>query len=80
MWVWCLLPYNELIPIGIHISFFSLQDLSQLSKLKAFVNDKSFCDRWMTIKKKNKHRLANYIKTTCGISVSSDALFDVQVD
>ena len=54
-------------------------DLSQLSKLKAKVNDKAFLKRFAEIKRANKEILANTIFNTLGFQVSPDAIFDVQV-
>ncbi|KAJ3057511.1 Non-essential glycogen phosphorylase [Rhizophlyctis rosea] len=55
-----------------------LKDLSQLSKIKAYATDAAFQKAWMETKHKNKVRLAEYIKQTLGISVNTEALFDVQ--
>ena len=41
--------------------------------------DKKFQDEWMEIKAQNKLRLAEVIKKECGIIVSPNALFDIQV-
>ena len=54
-------------------------DLTQISKLKKFVTDKKSQKEFMDIKKKNKIRLAEYIKEHNGIEVDPDSIFDVQV-
>jgi starch phosphorylase len=56
-----------------------ITDLSQLSKLKTFVDDKKSQQEFMQIKRKNKVRLAKYIKEHNGIAVDPDSIFDVQV-
>ncbi|KLU85991.1 glycogen phosphorylase [Magnaporthiopsis poae ATCC 64411] len=56
-----------------------LKDLTVLNKLEAYVDDAAFRKEWAAIKRANKARLADYIKRTTGVTVSPDALFDVQV-
>ena len=56
-----------------------LTDLTQLSKLEGFLNDKAFKQEWQDIKYANKVRLAQHIKDTTGVSVNPKALFDIQV-
>ncbi|KAF3184047.1 Non-essential glycogen phosphorylase, variant 3 [Orbilia oligospora] len=60
-------------------SYDFLKDLSLLSGLEKFADDKNFQKQWMDIKLRNKQRLAKYIKDTTGISVNPSALFDIQV-
>jgi starch phosphorylase len=47
--------------------------------LNAHRNDSVFRDKFMTVKRANKVRLADYIARTTGVQVSPDSLFDVQV-
>jgi starch phosphorylase len=54
-------------------------DLSQLSKLKTYVDDKKYQQEFMNIKYQNKVRLAKYIKEHNGIDVDPTSIFDVQV-
>ncbi|MDR4507203.1 MAG: glycogen/starch/alpha-glucan phosphorylase [Candidatus Brocadiaceae bacterium] len=56
-----------------------ITDLTQLSKLSAFVHDKDFCLRWQAIKHQNKQRLAALVKANCDIAFDPSSLFDVQV-
>ena len=56
-----------------------ITDLSQIAKLKKFVTDKKSQKEFMDIKKKNKIRLAEYIKEHNGIDIDPDSIFDVQV-
>jgi len=54
-------------------------DLDQLRRLDGLRSDPAFQQKFMTVKRANKVRLAAYIKQTTGIQVSPDSLFDVQV-
>jgi starch phosphorylase len=56
-----------------------ITDMSQLSKLKTFVDDKKYQQEFMNIKYQNKVRLAQYIKEHNGIDVDPNSIFDVQV-
>ena len=56
-----------------------ITDMSQLSKLKTFVDDKKYQQEFMNIKYQNKVRLAKYIKENNGIDVDPASIFDVQV-
>ncbi|MGB1011405.1 MAG: glycogen/starch/alpha-glucan family phosphorylase, partial [Thiolinea sp.] len=56
-------------------------DLTQLSLLQPYASPrkKKFPQQWHQVKQSNKQRLAALIQQECGISVSTDALFDIQV-
>jgi starch phosphorylase len=54
-------------------------DLEQLTLLNAFADDSSFLDAFAAAKKSNKERLAGKIKQTTGMTVNTDAMFDVQI-
>lgn len=54
-------------------------DLPQISKLKAYVNDKEAQREFMAIKYQNKVRLAKYIKEHNNIEVDPNSIFDVQI-
>ncbi|KAI9846616.1 MAG: Non-essential glycogen phosphorylase [Sclerophora amabilis] len=56
-----------------------LKDLTLLSKLEDYADDKEFKKEWQEIKYANKVRLAKHIKTTTGVTVNPSALFDIQV-
>ena len=56
-----------------------ITDLDQLKELMPFVDDEAFRDRWRVVKRENKARLAELVKSDCGIDFPVDALFDVQV-
>jgi starch phosphorylase len=55
------------------------RDLDQLQALEKFAGDAAFQKEFMAIKRANKVDLAAVIKAECGIEVSPDALFDVQI-
>jgi glycogen phosphorylase len=55
------------------------RDLDQLHALEKFADDAAFQDEFMAIKRANKVDLAAVIMAECGVSVSPDALFDVQI-
>ncbi|MEO0444762.1 MAG: glycogen/starch/alpha-glucan phosphorylase, partial [Verrucomicrobiota bacterium] len=56
-----------------------ITNLDDLRKLEASVEDTSFREQFHHIKQTNKERLAAVIHQHCGITVSPDALFDVQI-
>ena len=56
-----------------------ITDLSRLERLKDFADDPTAQKEFMEIKKKNKERLAKYIKEHNGIEVDVNSIFDVQV-
>ena len=56
-----------------------ITDLSQISKLKVYVEDAKCQQEFMNIKYQNKIRLANYIKEHNRIDVDPRSIFDVQV-
>lgn len=55
-----------------------ITDLSQVSKLKLFVDDPKMQQEFMNIKYQNKLRLAEYIHTHNGIEVDPRSIFDIQ--
>lgn len=55
------------------------KDACLLRNLEPYADDSSFQQRYRTIKRDAKVRLAKIIKDTCAITVSPDALFDVQI-
>jgi starch phosphorylase len=54
-------------------------DLAQLRKLAAFADDPAFQTRWHRVKQANKETLAARIRSTTGVVVDPEALFDIQV-
>ena len=56
-----------------------ITDLSEIGKLKAYVDDPECRKVFMNIKHQNKVRLARYIKKYNNIDVDPNSIFDVQV-
>jgi starch phosphorylase len=56
-----------------------LKNLSLLSTLKNYADDASLQEKWMAIKYANKVHLAQFIHEKCGVHISPDMMFDVQV-
>ena len=55
------------------------RDLDRLRGLERWADDAAFQAEFMAIKRANKADLAAVIRAECGIEVSPDALFDVQI-
>ncbi len=53
--------------------------LDRLRELEPHIAEKAFRERFDAAKRQNKVALSNWIGTECGVQVSPDALFDVQV-
>ena len=51
----------------------------ELKKLEAFSDDETVLRRLAQIKRRNKEKFAQYVKKDYGITVNTDAIFDVQV-
>ncbi len=56
-----------------------ITDLSELQKLKKFVDDRDTINRFMQIKKLKKQQLCDYIAKKEGVLLSPDFVFDIQV-
>ena len=56
-----------------------VRELGELRGLERFADDAAFQREFMAIKRANKVDLAAVIQTECGLTVSPDALFDVQI-
>lgn len=56
-----------------------VRDLSQISQLKKYADDKDFLERWFLVKSQNKQRLADLINEECNVEFNIDSIFDVQV-
>lgn len=54
-------------------------DAAQLEGLKKYAEDPASLEDFMAIKRRNKERLAAYIREMNGVTVDPDSLFDVQV-
>ena len=62
-----------------HIGDEWITDLSQISRLKVYADDKKAQHEFMNIKYQNKLRLAEYILENNGVEVDPRSIFDVQV-
>jgi glycogen phosphorylase len=56
-----------------------IRDLDQLRGLEKLADDAAFQREFMAVKRENKVDLAAVIKAECGVDVSPDAIFDVQI-
>ena len=56
-----------------------ITELEELRSLEKFLDDTSFLKAFRGVKQENKVKLAAYIRSSVGISVSPDSIFDVQV-
>src|SRR5271165_6279889 len=56
-----------------------ISDLSELSKLKAFVADKGFSDDFLKAKHSAKLKFCDWFKWSTGQVLDPDAIFDIQV-
>jgi starch phosphorylase len=56
-----------------------LSDLDRLRGLEAYVDVAPFHGQWREVKRANKARLAGYIRSTTGVELDPDWLFDIQV-
>ena len=76
-----LLHANPLLAkwVTAHIGNDWITDLSQISKLKVYANDKKAQQEFMNIKYQNKVRLAKYIKEHNGVEIDPRSIFDIQV-
>ncbi|MDD7246060.1 MAG: glycogen/starch/alpha-glucan phosphorylase [Eubacteriales bacterium] len=55
-----------------------IKDASKLKKLEKFKNDSAVLERLEKVKHENKLRLAEYIRTSNGVVVNPDSIFDIQ--
>lgn len=55
------------------------RDAAKLVKLLEYREDDRVLDRLIEIKKANKHKLAQYLMETQGISLNEDSIFDIQI-
>ncbi len=69
---------SELITKTLKTSEWSTE-LSLIAKLEEKANNPEFQDKFMSIKRENKVRLAKYIKEHNNIDVDPDSIFDIQV-
>jgi len=56
-----------------------ITDLSQLSKLKVLADDKTFRDAFLKAKHEAKQQFVDWLKSTTGLAVDPNVIFDSQV-
>jgi glycogen phosphorylase len=56
-----------------------LKNLDQLRGLEAFADDPAFRIQWRAVKRANKARLSDYVRSAAGVELNPDWLFDIQV-
>lgn len=56
-----------------------LKDLDRLRGLEEFVDQPSFREQWRDIKRANKARLAQFIRSATGVELNPEWIFDIQV-
>jgi glycogen phosphorylase len=56
-----------------------LVDLERLRDLEPYAGDAVFRQQWRAVKHANKERLADYVRSTTGVELNPDWLFDIQV-
>jgi starch phosphorylase len=56
-----------------------ITDLHRLRDLEKSVDNSSFREQFLAVKRQNKERLAKVIRDTCGLTVDGESLFDTQV-
>jgi starch phosphorylase len=56
-----------------------LVKLERLRDLESYADDAAFHHQWRGVKHANKERLADYVRSTTGVELNPDWLFDIQV-
>ena len=56
-----------------------VQNYEEISKLENYADDRKFSESWFEIKRQNKMKLAQLVKTDCGVEFDVNSIFDVQV-
>ena len=56
-----------------------IRDLSELSKLKAFTEDKGFRDDFRKVKRNTKRQFCDWLRWSTGQTLDPDSIFDCQV-
>jgi starch phosphorylase len=74
---WCNKPMSSLITESIGDGW--ITRLDELKQLAAYADDAAFRKKWAACKRQNKERLARIVEEKCGVSFSTDAMFDIQV-
>jgi starch phosphorylase len=56
-----------------------ITDLGELTRLRRFADDRSFRDAFLAAKRSAKSAFADWLRTTSGVTVDPDTMFDSQV-
>ncbi len=56
-----------------------MTNLDELKKISGYGDDEEFIKRFLTIKKNNKKKLAEYIQQVEGITIDPNSIFDIQI-
>ena len=56
-----------------------LVDMGRFRDLESYAEDAAFRHQWRAVKHANKERLADYVRSTTGVELNPDWLFDIQV-
>jgi len=56
-----------------------ITDLGELTRLKRFADDRSFRDAFLAAKRSAKSAFADWLRTTAGVTVDADTVFDSQI-
>lgn len=65
--------------ISSHIGCDWIKDLMQLKQLEKLADDAKFCKAFSDVKRANKQRFSDYLKSKYKIEVNVESLFDVQI-
>lgn len=77
---WLMLSNWELAQLITHrIGEGWTTDLGELKKLSALSQDESFQNEWRQVKQRNKQRLAEIVRSRCGVEINPHSMFDCQV-
>src|SRR5262249_45822130 len=56
-----------------------ITDLGELARLKRFANDRGFCGAFLAAKRSAKSAFAEWLRTTSGVTVDPDTMFDSHI-
>jgi len=56
-----------------------INNLENINQLKDYADDAAFAEKWQQVKTQNKRKLAQMVKSQCGVEFNVSSLFDVQV-
>jgi starch phosphorylase len=78
-WIHCSNPLLSSLWTRALGSYSWLKNLDLLRDLLPNIEDPSFRSDFDSIKQQNKQRLAEWVKKECGVEITTEAMFDVQV-